>query len=127
MPSRGETDIIRYFSSGINLKATGQTLIVPALTGRKFLPMLAYLHLTTVDTYAITAAVVRLGNNGTFDNVAPLAAVGLTLVTGGILSVPLAALLTAIDIGSTGVSLDVQTAGAATTLTGTVHIVGIVV
>lgn len=127
MPARGEKDLIRYFAPLINLKATGQTLVVPVLAGRKFIPTACYLHLTTVTAYAVTAAIVRVGNNGTFDNVAPLATVALTLVTDKFISLPLAATPAAIDINATGISVDVQTAGAATTLTGTLHLVGVLV
>lgn len=127
MPARGEFDIVRYFASAINLKATGQTLVIPALAGRKFVPIQAILHLTNVNAYAVTAAVVRLGNNGTFDNVCPLFTVALANVTDNTPTVPLVGTVKAIDIGATGISLDVQTAGAATTLTGTIHLMGILV
>ncbi len=127
MPARGEDDVIRYFAAGINLKALAQTLVVPARAGRLFIPTQAFLHLTTVAVYAVTAAILRLGNNGTFDNAAPLIVVPLTLLTDSLLPIPLAALPAAINIGATGISVDVQTAGAATTLTGTVHLMGIVV
>ena len=127
MPARGEHDLVRYLTTGINLKATGQTLMVPVQPGRKFLPTAVYLQLTTVTAYAVTAAIVRLGNNGTFNNVAPLLTVVLTSTTDQIIAIPLNAIPSAIDIGSTGISLDVQTAGAATTLTATLHVVGILI
>lgn len=115
---------VMFKATGINLLATGQTLVVPALTSGSFLPTRAYIELITV-TGVLTVPIIRLGNSVNFDNVAPLlTCTGLTTVR-NILNIPLAAALVSISITSTGISLDIQTAGSvASVATANVYISG---
>lgn len=96
--------------SAVNVLATGQTLILPAITGKKFIPTQILIEMNSL-TGVLTVPIVRLGNNGSFNNVAPLFTCTGIGTVGNILTITLNTIPTTIDIGSTGISFDVQTAG----------------
>ena len=94
---------------GINLLVTGQTVIVSAVAGRKFFPLQVHIRVTALTGSIVTPPIVRLGNSGSFNNVTPLFTVVAAAVD-AIDLIPSVAALTAVDIGTIPVSLDVQTA-----------------
>lgn len=100
----------------IDLLTTGQTTIIPVQgTGDRFIPTHAYIELITV-TGALTAPIIRIGNNGSFNNVAPLfTCTGLTAQY-NVLAIPLVATLNSIDLSATAIKVDVQTAGGVATI-----------
>ena len=116
-----------FKTSGISLLTAVQTVVVPAQVGKLFIPRDISIRLTTVTGAIIIAAIVRLGNNGSFSNVAPLR----TLISSAAQNVEIVPLLTqinAIDVDATGISLDVQTiATGATVLIAECVISGLVV
>jgi hypothetical protein len=120
-----DTGSLQVFKvAGINLLATGQTLVVPAASGRKWIPLSVRTRLASLTGVFVVAPIVRLGNNGSFDNMAPLFTVA-ALAVDGVDVVPIVTAVTAVNIGSTGISLDVQTAGTvATVATADVFVLG---
>lgn len=113
--------MVALLAVGVDLKNLGQTVIVPVKTGKRFIPRAIFLRITA-STALTVAPIVRAGNNGSFNNVAALTTLTsaatemimpLTLVTG--------TSLVTIDLGTTAISLDVQTAATATTLTADVY------
>jgi hypothetical protein len=112
-------------ATGINLLATGQTTLVATSSALSFIPYSAMIELTAV-TGVLTVPVVRIGNNGTFSNLAPLfTTTGLTTVR-TILTIPLVTTVLSIDIGSSAIKFDVQTAGlVASVATANVYLFGI--
>ena len=110
-----------------DLKVSGPTLIVPPQSGRVFIPLRAFLRIRTVSALTVPP-ILRLGNNGNRDNIAPLLAL-TGAVAGQVFTMPLTTGVNAlaIDIGTTGISIDVQTAATATTMTADVFIDGQIV
>jgi hypothetical protein len=116
-----------YVVGSINLLATGRTLVVPVLVSSRFIPTGALLRLTTVTGAIVGAPVVRLGNNGAFNNIAPLRTL-VSAAAQAVEVVPLNTQITAVDVGTTGISLDVQTAGTGSSvLIGEIIVSGIFV
>lgn len=114
--------------TGVNLLATSVTSIIPVMASpSRFIPTRAIIQLTSV-TGALTAAIVRIGNNANHDNVAPLFTLtGLTVVN-NTLTIPLVSTVASIDMSATAISFEVQTAGGvATVAAADVYLFGIVV
>src|SRR3954464_15536991 len=108
MAKSASTNVLRYFETSINLLATGSTLIVPAIAGRKFIALNVRLHLTALTGVPVAGS-VKLGNDGSHVNVAPAFATTVAAVD-AVDTVPLVAALTAIDLNTTGISFEVATA-----------------
>lgn len=119
----------KYTASGIDLLATGATLLVPASAGKLFIPHRAILHVRALTGVLLAGAVVRVGNSANKDNVCALFTLLTTLVVNGLVDVPLLAVpsFQAVDVNSTGISFEVQTAGTATAWTADVHLHGVLV
>ncbi len=116
-------EMVRWRVAVVDLKAAASTLVVPVYTGITWVTRAIIVVPRTVTAFTV-AAVVRVGNNGTHDNVAPLFAVPNTTVANQIVTVPLVAVPLAIDVGTTGISFEVQTGATATTLLADVFIEG---
>jgi len=113
-----------FVASGVNLLATGQTIIVPARAGFRFIPRAARFRLRILTGVQVIVPIVRLGANGTFDNIAPLLTTAVTVVD-QVQLVPLVAALTAVDVGTNAIKVDVQTAGTgATAMTADIFLDG---
>ncbi len=126
MAKSASTNVVRYFETVIDLRATGSTLIVPAISGRKFIPLQVRVHLTSLTGVPVAGS-VKLGNDGSHVNVAPAFTTTVAAVD-AVDTVPLVAALTAIDLNTTGVSFEVATAiTVATVAVATVHVVGILI
>ena len=99
---------------GINLKSAAGTLIVPAYTGKKFLPRAALIHIKTASGTGFTTFSAKLGNGGAFDIAASQAFGSITFA--GVADTWLEMALNgsarkfAMDIGSTGISFTVTVA-----------------
>ncbi len=116
----------RTVVAGIDLLATGQTTLLAAVTGKKFLPQQVILELTSV-TGVLTGTVVRVGQTASWDQIAPLYTVLLTAADTFVV-VPLVGTLATIDIGTNPIKIDVQTAGTvATVAVARIHLSGIIV
>lgn len=103
-----ETAVGVYKFAGINGLNLGQTIIVPSRTSKRFIPVSALVELATISG-AGTVPSIRLGSNGSWDNLAAI--VALTGLTTQYQLFPLTlANTTSLDVGSTGISVDVQTA-----------------
>lgn len=109
LPGADAASFQTFIARNINLLATGQTLVAAAQTGKKLVPVCAYLRVVSLTGVVAVAPIVRLGNNGSFNNVAALFTMVAAAVD-AVDSVPLVTSLTAVDVGSAGVSADVQTA-----------------
>jgi hypothetical protein len=117
---------VRYFETGIDLRATGSTLVVPAIAGRKFIPIQVRLHLTALIGVPVAGS-VRVGNDGSHVNVAPAFTTTVAAVD-AVDTLPLVTALTAIDLNTTGISAEVVTAiTVATIATATIHVIGILI
>lgn len=110
----------------VDLLATGQTSIIPVQpAGNRFIPTRVVIELTAV-TGALGAPIVRLGNNGTWDNIAPLATLTGLNTQYETISIPLNTPVNSIDLSATAISFDVQTAGTVATIaTASVYLIGI--
>ena len=119
-------------ATGINLLATGQTTLVainngsPTLTNLTFVPFAAYIELTAV-TGILTVPIIRIGNDGSFSNVAPLfTCTGLTAVR-NMLQIPLVGSLVSVNINSAAIKADIQTAGlVASVATAAIYLYGVI-
>ena len=127
-PQTGPDGITRLHIANLDLTATGTVPITSVLTGRKFIPLGAMLHVTTKSGTLTTGPIVRLGTNGTHDNVSPLLTVANTVVSDTAVNIPLVAALAAVGNG-TAVSVEIQTAATGVTLVlaGSVHVWGLLV
>lgn len=107
---------VQWRAYPVDLLTTGQTVILPVQNNAdRFIPTHAYIELVTV-TGALTAPIIRIGNNGSFNNVCPLfTCTGLTTQY-NVLSIPLVTSLNSIDVSATAISVDVQTAGGVATI-----------
>jgi len=105
-------------ATAVNLKTAAQTVLIPVQSGRSYLVRALFVRLTNVNTLTVPP-ILRVGNSVNFDNIA-----ALTTLTGGITSmlIPLTLVtgvsLLIISIGTTAISLDVQTGATATTCIG---------
>ena len=110
----------------IDLLATGQTIIIETETSARFYPFQICIELTSKTGAIVVTPIVRLGSNGTWDNLAALTTMtNLTAVNK--MEMPTVIVTDSIDISATGISIDVQTAGTgATVLKAQVIIHGII-
>ncbi len=114
--------------TGINLRALGQTVLLPPFAGRKFVPQAALLRIATKTGTTATAAVIRIGSAaGGFTNVCPAFTVVGTTPADGLLVIPFPATRSAVLL-TTGISMDVTTAATGVTvLTADVYLQGLFV
>lgn len=119
--------------TGVNLLATGTTVLVQQQIGAEpgelvFLPQFCYVVLRTKTGGALTTSPkIRVGANGTHDDVAPLYTVPLGANVNVFALLPLVAFpFTPVDLRASSVFLEVQQAGIGpTACTGDILIVGI--
>lgn len=120
-------------TTAINLKTTGATLIVPAVSGKKFIPISVRLYGSAM-TGANTNATGSLGNNSTsYNNLCASQSIvtspidgtlfiaSLTLINSGTTFTPV------LDIGSTGIYLNITVGATGTTCQGYILIEGLIV
>lgn len=121
------TGFQQVVARGIDLKTAAQIVLIPAQSGRLFLPRAAFVYVATLTGVLAVAPILRIGNNGTFTNVAPVVTLTAAIAL-QIFAIPLVAgaSLLSIDIGTVAISVDVQTPATATTMTGDVYLEGIV-
>jgi hypothetical protein len=120
---------------GFDLKAAPGTTFVlsatlqAALVGRRFIPQFCYLHLRTMTGAALTTSPgLRIGTNGTHDNVCPIFIPPTSVVIGQIGAFPLKAPLIAPPIDTTDLILELtQTAVGPTAMTADILLTGILV
>lgn len=113
-----------FAALGVNLLATGQTALIPARAGFKFIPRAARFRLRTLTGVQIIVPILRLGTTAGFANIAPLLATAVTVVD-QVQLIPLVAALTAVDVGTNPIMVDVQTAGTgATAMTADIFLDG---
>jgi hypothetical protein len=104
-----------FIQRDIDLLTTGQTVVIPSETGGRFYAFQIFIELTDKTGATIVTPIVRIGNNGSFDNLVSLYTLtNLTAVNK--LEQPTLLITDSIDIGSTGISIDVQTAGTGSTV-----------
>lgn len=121
----GENSFVRVVT-GINLLATGQTTVVPTFTGGSFVTIAAFVEVATKTGAVVVAPIIRIGNNGTFDNLAPLFTIPGATAARVVLPMTLASPSSSLDIGTNAIKIDVQTAGTgAAVLTANIYILGI--
>ena len=110
----------RTIITGVNLMATGTTIIRPAIA-RRVIPVYVDIEIRTLTGVLTVPPICRVNAGGSTANIAAL----LTLtgsVIGNVWRMPLiVSPLNSVDITSTGVGFEVQTAATATTMTGDVH------
>lgn len=92
-------------------------------TGRKFLPISAYVEFVDVDTLTVGPS-IKLGNNVAHDNVAPVLAVPNTVVTEDTPLIPMAANPVMIDLNTNSIDCEVTVNATATTCLGRIHLIG---
>lgn len=103
-----ETAVGVFKFANINALNIGQTIIVPSRTSKRFIPVSAQIELIAV-TGAGTEPSVNLGSNGSWDNL--VTTVALTGLGTQYELFPLTlANTTSLDVGSTGISIDIDTA-----------------
>lgn len=101
---------------GVNLKTAAGTLIVPAISGKRFYPRTFWFRVATATGAGSTAS-VKLGNGGAFD-LASAQSLGVGSTTANnILELLLngSSFKFAMDIGTTGISVTVTTASTLAT------------
>jgi hypothetical protein len=102
---------VRTFkASDIDGMITGQTLIVPSQSSKRFIATSAYAELLSISG-AGTPPTIRVGTPGGYVNV--IAATALTSLTTQFAVLPLALIsgILSIDVGANGISVDVSVAG----------------
>ncbi len=117
----------------INLKTTGATQIVPAVSGKKFIPIAVRLYGVTMAG-ASTNATGSLGNNATsYNNLCASQSI-VTTPTDGALFVATINLINSgttytpvLDIGTTGIFLNITGGASATTASGIILLEGLIV
>ena len=118
--------------SGLNLLATGVVELLPQEPQMdpgelNFLPQFVYVVCRTLTGSALTVSPkIRIGSNGTHDNVAPLFTVPLGVQVNVFAQMALVSFpMTPVNLRAGPVSLEVQQAGVGpTTMTGDCFIVG---
>ncbi len=99
-----------------NLLSTGTSLLLAPVTGKRFLATEILIEIKSVTGTPDIYPVVKVGNNGGHDNIAPLfivSDVGLYNTSEMPLTIPVAS----IDVGTTGISVEVLTAGSGGSVT----------
>lgn len=114
----GQSNFFRKIT--VSALSTGQTVIIPINNGGssavRFIPEYARARLKTITGVLSTAAIIRIGNSGSFDNVAALTTLTALSTVNNLLNMTLAATLSSVDISSTAISVDVQTAATGVAL-----------
>jgi len=118
-----------FSAAGVNLLATGQTALFPgALLNRRFIPITAHIRVATASGALTTPAVVRIGNDGTFSNIAASTTLTGMDTANEVAVLTMATPATAVSVNSAGLSIDVTTAAVGpTTLTVDVYVRGILI
>lgn len=107
-----------------DLKTATTFTVVPNSTGRKFLPIAAYLEIVTATAVA-TGPTLKLGNNGAHDNTAPALAVANTVAAADAVPFVMASSPAIIDLNTTGIICELTANATGTALTGRVHVIGV--
>lgn len=104
--------------SGLSM---GQTTIIPVNNGGstnvRYIPQFARVRLVSITGALLTGAILRIGNNGSFDNISALTTLTSLSTANVLLPMTLAATLSSIDLSSSAIVVDVQTAATGTVLT----------
>lgn len=121
-----------FHLEGIDLKSAPGTLSNLSSTrfvGMRFIPQFAYVHLRTMPGPALTTSPgIRIGTNGTHNNVCPNFIPPTTIVVGQIGAIALASPLIAPPVDTTDLILEItQSAVGPTTMTGDVLVTGILI
>lgn len=94
--------------------STGQTTIIPinnsGSVNVRYIINNGFVRLKAITGTLSTPAILRIGNNVNFDNIAALTTLTGLSTANNILPFTLAGTLASIDISSTAISIDVQTA-----------------
>lgn len=113
-----------YKAANVNGLATGQTVVVPVRTGKRFIPTRVVVELVSVSG-AGTVPSLRVGNNGSFDNAVSTTALTNLDTQYETLNLSLISPLSSIDVNANGISVDVQTAATGySTYTMNVYVSG---
>jgi len=124
--------VFRGFMVPVNLKSAAATLIVPVMTGKRFIPRTAFMRIKTVAGGSFTTVSMKIGNGGAFEI---CAAQAFTLAAGAGVANNLlefamngSSVKSAFDIGTTGISVTVTVASnMATTHVADVYLEGYVI
>jgi hypothetical protein len=118
-----------FFITGVNLKSAAGTLIVPVISGKRFIPRACIVRIVTASG-AGTTATVKLGNGGAFDIAAAQGLGAGSMAANNLVELNLngSSFKFAMDIGTTGISFTVTVASTlATAHTCDVYLEGYVV
>lgn len=121
-----ENGIVSEKAEDIDATATGQTAIVPARSGKRFIPVGTPLVRLKSISGTGTPPTISIGNDGSFVNVvAAVALTGLTVVN-RLFNLSLLASLTkeAVDVGSVGIDVNVSVASTYDDYTIDVYVFG---
>jgi len=129
------TGIIPVRADNVNLKAAPGTLSamqivsLGAAFGLRFLPLGAFVHLRTMSGGALTTSPgIRIGTNGTHNDVCPAVIPPTSIVVNQINSLPLASPLQAPPISSADIFVEItQSAIGPTTMTADFVVYGIII
>lgn len=113
-------------SASQDFKTATTFTVVPVATGKRFLPIAAYVEFTDVDTLTVGPS-VKLGNDGGHSNVADVLAVANTVVTDSLVPFVMAVAPSVITLTTTGIIAEVTINSTATTATGRIHVIGVYV
>lgn len=119
----------RAFDVSVNLKTASSVLIVPAITGKRFIPRACFLRIISAAG-AGTTATVKVGNGGAFEICNAQSLGGGSIVANNLVELLLngSTYKFAMDIGSTGISITVTVASTlATGHTAQVYLEGYII
>lgn len=114
-----------YKLTGVNLMATGTTVLVAAVAGKRFIPRDLIVVPRTLTGTVTSAPQIAVGNNSAaFDNVAAASALPSVVVDQVYFDAPLVP-RKVIDIGTNAIVLKVTAAVGPSALTADVFLVGV--
>ena len=121
---RADHDVVRFVAKGVNLAATGSTVVVPA-QARKWRTTRVDVHVKTVTGF-ISVASASLGSNSTsFNNAVAIAALGAASTVDSLVAqASLVVLDAAVVMAASGLQFKVTTPAVSTTMTADVHVAG---
>lgn len=116
----------------VNLKTAASTIIVPAMTGLRFLPRAAFLRFELVSSISV-GPTISIGGGAAFaglTNIVDHQVISAsTCLANRLVELVLngSTFMWAMDIGSTGISVTVDTGATGTSLTGDIFLEGFIV
>lgn len=110
----------------VDAKTATATVMLAAQAAKFFVPAgTAYARVRALTGVLAVAPILRIGNNGTHDNLCALATL-TGAVVGQVFTIPLIITPLALDIGTNPISVEIQTPATATTMTIDVFFDGVV-